>query len=124
LWRGIRKNKTFVLNQISISSSSDLTTIPSQKTYIMERNIRTFDLSSPIQAFQFATFLLRVRKQSEELEILFGEKKTEFVKKASGNELTEWTKEAQSDSQKMPSAAQPDKTSTTEVPVVGVDESE
>lgn len=90
----------------------------------MERNIRTFDLSSPIQAFQFAIFLLRVRKQSEELEILFGEKKTEFVKKASGNELTEWTKEAQSDSQKMPSAAQPDKTSTTEVPVVGVDASE
>jgi hypothetical protein len=90
----------------------------------MERNIRTFDLSSPIQAFQFATFLLRVRKQSEELENLFGEKKTEFVNKASSNELAKWTKEAQNDSQKIPLAAQPDKTGMTEVLVVGVDTSE
>jgi hypothetical protein len=62
----------------------------------MERNIRTFDLSSPIQALQFATFLLRLRDQSEKLRALFEEKKIEFVKKAQSRKSTEWTKEAQS----------------------------
>jgi hypothetical protein len=69
----------------------------SQKIYIMERNIRTYDLSSPIQAFQFATFLLRLREQSKELETLFGNKKAEFVARAGKNELTEWTRRAQPD---------------------------
>ncbi|KAJ7476150.1 hypothetical protein FB451DRAFT_1245978 [Mycena latifolia] len=31
------------------------------KIYVMERNIYTFDITSPLQAFQFATFLLRLR---------------------------------------------------------------
>jgi hypothetical protein len=64
----------------------------------MERNIRTFDLSNPIEAFQFATFLLRLREQSEKLKTLFEEKKNEIIQKAQGHELAEWTKEAQTES--------------------------
>ena len=72
----------------------------------MERNIRTFDLSSPIQAFQFATFLLRVRAQSEKLKVLFEEKKLEFVEKVKRYELQEWTKKAQMKCQVTPPTAQ------------------
>ncbi|KAJ7766884.1 hypothetical protein B0H16DRAFT_1522724 [Mycena metata] len=37
------------------------------QTYIMERNIIKLDLSSPIDALQFATFLLRLYEDSKEL---------------------------------------------------------
>ncbi len=32
----------------------------------MDRNIRLFDISSPIQAYHFMTFLLRLRRWSDE----------------------------------------------------------
>ncbi|KAJ7224969.1 hypothetical protein B0H12DRAFT_1328780 [Mycena haematopus] len=38
------------------------------KTYLIERNVRTFDISSPIQAFHFATFLLRLRDDQKKLK--------------------------------------------------------
>ena len=37
----------------------------------MERNIRKFDISKPLQAFQFATFLLRLKTHSEQFAIDF-----------------------------------------------------
>jgi hypothetical protein len=85
----------------------------------MERNIRTYDLSSPIEAFQFATFLLRLREQSEKLKTLFEEKKDEFIQKAQSHELAEWTKEAQTESNlpKTPAAAQPGETDASEAHV-------
>ncbi|KAJ7248848.1 hypothetical protein B0H12DRAFT_1234838 [Mycena haematopus] len=38
------------------------------RTYLIERNVRTFDISSPIQAFHFATFLLRLRDDQKKLK--------------------------------------------------------
>ncbi|KAJ7093674.1 hypothetical protein C8R44DRAFT_645802 [Mycena epipterygia] len=37
-------------------------------TYLIERIDRKFDISSPIQAFYFATFLLRLRDDQEQLK--------------------------------------------------------
>jgi hypothetical protein len=63
--------------------------------YIIERNIRTFNLSSPIEAFQFASFLIRLREHTDTLKDLFEKKKEEFLKKAERGELPKWTKDAQ-----------------------------
>ncbi|KAF7371662.1 hypothetical protein MVEN_00022200 [Mycena venus] len=41
-----------------------------KKTYLMERNVMKFDISSPVQAFHFATILLRLRDDQEELKEL------------------------------------------------------
>ncbi|KAJ6580198.1 hypothetical protein B0H10DRAFT_2099203 [Mycena sp. CBHHK59/15] len=46
-----------------------------ERTYIMERNIRKFDLSSPLQAFHFATFLIRLRADQENLKNNFAQQK-------------------------------------------------
>ncbi|KAJ6572627.1 hypothetical protein B0H10DRAFT_2106578 [Mycena sp. CBHHK59/15] len=46
-----------------------------ERTYIMERNIRKFDLSSPLQAFHFATFLIRLRADQENLKNNFARQK-------------------------------------------------
>ncbi|KAF8912324.1 hypothetical protein CPB85DRAFT_606977 [Mucidula mucida] len=32
---------------------------------MMDRNVRSFDISSPIEMYQFATFMLRLRKWSD-----------------------------------------------------------
>lgn len=37
----------------------------------MERKVRKFDLSKPLQAFQFATFLLRLKAHSERFAVDF-----------------------------------------------------
>ncbi|KAJ7645789.1 hypothetical protein B0H17DRAFT_1215917 [Mycena rosella] len=47
------------------------------RTYLIERNVRNFDISSPIQAFHFATFLLRLRDDQEKLKVLVKLKLTE-----------------------------------------------
>ena len=39
-----------------------------QVTYVMDRDIRSYDLSDPFQAFQFAVFLCRLRVYNEELQ--------------------------------------------------------
>jgi hypothetical protein len=73
----------------------DLTVFYLQKIFIIERNIRTFNLSSPIEAFQFATFLVRLREHTDTLKELFKQKKGEFLRRADKGELLEWTKGAQ-----------------------------
>ncbi|KAJ7077170.1 hypothetical protein B0H15DRAFT_570405 [Mycena belliarum] len=49
------------------------------RIYLMERNICSFDISSPGQAFQFAGFLLRLRDDREELKALVQDKMDEGV---------------------------------------------
>lgn len=40
----------------------------------MERNVRSFNILSPLQAFQFATFLLRLRARSDAFVAEFDDK--------------------------------------------------
>ncbi|KIM84927.1 hypothetical protein PILCRDRAFT_375933 [Piloderma croceum F 1598] len=54
-----------------------------------------FDLSSPLHTFQFATFLVRLRTRSEDVQKLFMEKRTELIVKAKKGELEQWTKQMQ-----------------------------
>jgi hypothetical protein len=61
----------------------------------MERNTRTFDLSSPLQAFHFATFLVRLKTRSEAVRQLFTKKQTELIAKAKKGEFERWTKQMQ-----------------------------
>ncbi|KAJ7077156.1 hypothetical protein B0H15DRAFT_569947 [Mycena belliarum] len=49
------------------------------RIYLMERNICSFDISSPGQAFQFAGFLLRLRDDREKLKALVQERLDEGV---------------------------------------------
>ncbi|KAJ7455982.1 hypothetical protein B0H11DRAFT_230884 [Mycena galericulata] len=42
--------------------------------YIMERNVCRMDISNPLEAFQFATFLIRLREDQNELKKLVEEK--------------------------------------------------
>jgi hypothetical protein len=74
-----------------------------KKIYIIERNIRTFNLSSPIQAFQFASFLIRLREHTDTLKELFDE--DEFRRRAEKGELSRWTMDAQAAD--MPSEVMP-----------------
>jgi hypothetical protein len=59
----------------------------------MERNVRSFDIASPIQAFQYATFLVRLREQDRVLENLFKEKGGNLGKLLENR----WTKKVQHD---------------------------
>ncbi|KAJ7263684.1 hypothetical protein B0H12DRAFT_1217397 [Mycena haematopus] len=68
------------------------------RTHLIERNVRTFDISSPIQAFHFATFLLRLRDDQTKLKDLVkskllagGKKETEALRAR----LRKWSKLAQ-----------------------------
>jgi hypothetical protein len=65
----------------------------------LEHNIRTFNLSSAIEAFHFATFLLQLREYNEELDKLFGQKRNALFKNHDGK-TRPWTKEAQGNSLK------------------------
>jgi hypothetical protein len=64
-----------------------------QRTYLIERNVRKFDISSPIQTFHFATFLLRLRDDQEQLK-----RRVEAKLREGGvdrNRLRDWRKSAQ-----------------------------
>ncbi|KAJ6451090.1 hypothetical protein C8R47DRAFT_1329775 [Mycena vitilis] len=61
------------------------------RTYLIERNVREFNISIPIQAFQFATFLLRLRDDQEKLKKLVLTK----LKDVELKRLHDWTKLAQ-----------------------------
>ncbi|KAF8912315.1 hypothetical protein CPB85DRAFT_1181636, partial [Mucidula mucida] len=37
----------------------------SDTIFIMDRNVRSYDISSPIRMYQFATFMIRLRKWSD-----------------------------------------------------------
>jgi hypothetical protein len=65
------------------------------KIYILERNMRLFNLASPIEAFQFATFLVQLQDHTDNLKNLFHGCKDEFFKKLKQGVLPQWTKEAQ-----------------------------
>jgi hypothetical protein len=64
----------------------------SQQIYLLERNVQTFEISSPIQAFHFATFLLRLRDNQEQLKKQVEEKLNDNL---DSKRLAEWTKSAQ-----------------------------
>ncbi|THH12590.1 hypothetical protein EW146_g7549, partial [Bondarzewia mesenterica] len=65
------------------------------KIYVMERNVCKFILTSPLHAFQFATFLVRLRQYNQDLRALFKVKQKLFVEKARKGELRSWSKAAQ-----------------------------
>ncbi|KAK0475848.1 hypothetical protein IW261DRAFT_1595327 [Armillaria novae-zelandiae] len=62
--------------------------------YLMERNVRTFNISSPIQVYHFATFILRLRDYSQ---AVLKKKALEALGNAAGFEQKSWTKQAQND---------------------------
>ncbi|KAF7366215.1 hypothetical protein MVEN_00498700 [Mycena venus] len=64
-----------------------------KRTYLIERNVRKFDLSSPIQTFHFATFLLRLRDDQEQLKRRVEAKLMEGG--VDRNRLREWRKSVQ-----------------------------
>src|SRR5258707_12346004 len=66
-----------------------------QKVYIVERNICSFDLTSPIGAFHFASFCIRLQEHTETLKDLFNQKRVKIFEKAERGELPKWTKEVQ-----------------------------
>jgi len=70
-----------------------------QRIYLLERNVRTFDIAVPLQAFQFATFVLRLAKYGKEVkdQLMVGENlKVKFYKLArSASDELQWTKEHQ-----------------------------
>ncbi|KAJ6467568.1 hypothetical protein C8R47DRAFT_990401 [Mycena vitilis] len=65
--------------------------IVTDRTYLIERNVRKFDISIPIQAFHFATFLLRLRDDQEKLKRLVLAK----LKDVDSKRVGDWTKFAQ-----------------------------
>ncbi len=67
----------------------------------MDRNIRLFDIASPIQAYHFMTFLLRLRRWSDEQlkkhQVRTSKDADAFLPDRS------WTRKAQKDEAKKPS---------------------
>ncbi|KAJ6578995.1 hypothetical protein B0H10DRAFT_2235989 [Mycena sp. CBHHK59/15] len=63
-----------------------------KQTYLVEHNVCKFDITVPIEAFQFATFLLRLRDDQQRLK----KRVEERLKKGVDRErLRRWTKSAQ-----------------------------
>ncbi|KAJ7247887.1 hypothetical protein B0H12DRAFT_1053312 [Mycena haematopus] len=65
------------------------------QTYLVERNVRKFDISVPIQAFQFATFLLRLRDDQEKLKTRVEDKLKQGLNEVDKERLGNWSKYAQ-----------------------------
>ncbi|KAF7985645.1 hypothetical protein HWV62_2163 [Athelia sp. TMB] len=63
--------------------------------YIIERDIRTFNLASPLGAIQFGIFLMRLRAGNQELVDAFNANKQQMDKRAADEEWVKWTKTAQ-----------------------------
>ncbi|KAJ7653620.1 hypothetical protein DFH06DRAFT_1204279 [Mycena polygramma] len=68
-----------------------------QKTYLIERKIRKFDLGSPVDALQFAAFLLRLRDDEKQLKHLVMAKLKDGL---DPQRLQQWKKSAQCDAGK------------------------
>ncbi|KAJ7935412.1 hypothetical protein B0H13DRAFT_1947686 [Mycena leptocephala] len=64
------------------------------KTYLCESNVKKFNVSSSIEAFQFAAFLLRLRAGQEKLQIRVSERLRESVDR---ERLSWWKKSKQMD---------------------------
>ncbi|KAF7797814.1 hypothetical protein EIP86_009020 [Pleurotus ostreatoroseus] len=58
--------------------------------YIMERGVRHFDLSDPLQAFHFATVVVRVKAQDEELRKQFDARKEDLELQLSTETYEAW----------------------------------
>ncbi|KZP28936.1 hypothetical protein FIBSPDRAFT_947334 [Athelia psychrophila] len=66
------------------------------RIYIIERDIYTFNISNPIDAVQFAIFLLRLRADNDKIKKRFADHKERAKTMAkSGNGFERWTKAAQ-----------------------------
>ncbi|KAF7979064.1 hypothetical protein HWV62_43551 [Athelia sp. TMB] len=63
-------------------------------TYIMERNIYSFNLAHPIEAFHFATVLIRLREHGDQLQERIS-RRLEELSRDDVAELPGWTKTAQ-----------------------------
>ncbi|KAJ7867281.1 hypothetical protein B0H13DRAFT_2065596, partial [Mycena leptocephala] len=63
-----------------------------KQTYLMERNVRTFNISVPVQAVHFATFLLRLRDDQEKLKRRVEERIKEGI---DFERLRQWNKSTQ-----------------------------
>ncbi|KAJ6485346.1 hypothetical protein C8R47DRAFT_1129906 [Mycena vitilis] len=63
-----------------------------QKIYLIDRNIREFDLASPMEALQFAAFLLRLRDDREALSVRVARRLEEGI---DYERLQRWKKIAQ-----------------------------
>ncbi|KAJ3554603.1 hypothetical protein NM688_g3020 [Phlebia brevispora] len=61
--------------------------------YMMERNIRKFDISNPLSAFHFASILLRLRARDRELSALFREHEKGLLEKLSNGDWEKWAME-------------------------------
>ncbi|KAJ3556116.1 hypothetical protein NM688_g2200 [Phlebia brevispora] len=61
--------------------------------YIMERNIRKFDISNPLSAFHFASILLRLRARDRELRTLFKKYEKDLLEKLTNGDWAKWAME-------------------------------
>ncbi|KAJ3524807.1 hypothetical protein NM688_g8499 [Phlebia brevispora] len=66
--------------------------------YLMERNIRKFNISSPLSAFHFASVLLRVRARDKALRALFKEHEQDFREKLADGSYVKWAMPSKSQS--------------------------
>jgi hypothetical protein len=85
----------------------------------MERNVKTFDIGEPIEAFQFATFLLRLARHTVELQRRFAAVKDNLCAGATtGSEdfkkFTSWSKVTQPASPKEALTSDPSTTAGDE----------
>ncbi|KAH7905544.1 hypothetical protein BJ138DRAFT_1228738 [Hygrophoropsis aurantiaca] len=76
-----------------------------EKIYIMERNVRSYNICDPLQAFHFVTVILRLRRHGKELQTLFKKKKANLLTKLQNESLTCWSKWAQIEEEKIAAAA-------------------
>ncbi|KAH7918445.1 hypothetical protein BV22DRAFT_1041778 [Leucogyrophana mollusca] len=70
-----------------------------QKTFIMERNVRQYDLQDPLQTFQLAIFLFRLSRYGAQLQATVRAKRGEIIDRAKGMTLPAWSKISQIDEQ-------------------------
>ncbi|KAH7923387.1 hypothetical protein BV22DRAFT_1093049 [Leucogyrophana mollusca] len=70
-----------------------------QKTFIMERNVRQYDLQDPLQTFQLAIFLSRLSRHGAQLQATVRAKQGEIIDRAKVVALPAWSKISQIDEQ-------------------------
>lgn len=64
-------------------------------TYILERGVHIFDITQPLQAYQFATFLIQLRAQINKDRPAISKEVIKHFKKTPLKLLKKWTKTAQ-----------------------------
>ncbi|KAL4063323.1 hypothetical protein J3A83DRAFT_4106855, partial [Scleroderma citrinum] len=67
-----------------------------EKIYIMDRNVRTFDLTNPLDAFQFATILVRLSQHAQGLKTKFEDEDSQSTLRAKFKSgIPHWSKRFQ-----------------------------